>query len=98
MESGPNPNPYLVHSGTIHSFALLIESTQKTMIVSFSSGETKKIKVKSGKSSILGACPSECGSVIYCLLKSGKEQFYDTLTGNQIPREDLIRKEVKFYA
>lgn len=97
----------LIHAGTVLSCRLTANTNKTALHVFFSAQATKGespdqvIPIKS-KSPVDMFCPSVEGTVIWCKLESGKEQYYDTRTGEHLTTEKLKARnkveQINFYA
>lgn len=94
-------NIAVIHNGTKISCEITAAEDAMSLEVVFTTGTEQKsqmIQIQ-GDSPVNMFCPSVEGTVIFCYLESGKEQFYDTLSGALLSEEDLDKRsgQIHFY-
>lgn len=92
----------VIHNGSELSCKITTTEDAMSLQVFFTGGteqESRTIKIR-GDSPVNMFCPSVEGTVIFCCLQSGEEQFYDTLSGGLLSQEDLNKRsgQIHFYS
>lgn len=94
-------NLLVIHKGSELSCEITATEDAMSLEVLFTGGTEQKsrtIQIR-GNSPVNVFCPSFEGTVVLCYLESGKEQFYDTLSGTLLSQEDLNKRsgQIHFY-
>jgi hypothetical protein len=85
------------HTGTELSLAIGEQPDGLGLTVMINgSSEAKIIKIEGG-SKIDLFIPSVQGTIIYCILESGEERFFDSITGSLLSRNEIIARKPTFY-
>lgn len=85
------------HIGTELSLVIREKSRGFRLVVNINGSKEERIIQINGKFPVHMFCPSVQGTVVWCVLKSGEEIFFDSVTGSILNGQDIAERKPQFY-